>query len=343
MKSLLLLFLFLISTLCFASTEKVVHVYAWGGEIPQQLIHRFEHATGIKVRFSSYDSNETLYTKLKTSQHVIYDVILPSAYYIERMRKQNMLTKLDLERIPNRHNIAKAFINKSYDPSNHYSIPLIWGATGIFYNQKHSTIRPKAWTDLWQAPFVNELMLYDDAREIFSMALLSLGFSANDQNPKHIQQAYQRLLQLIPNIKLFSSDAVQAIMIDEDVIAGTSWGGDALKAHAENPAIQFVYPQEGFVAWVDCLAIPKGAQHLSEAYAFINFLLEAESGEEIALYEGHAITNEAAIARLPVHIRNNPMIYPNNKTMQRAQFQRDVNDETLNLYASYWQQLKLAL
>lgn len=185
-------------------------------------------------------------------------------------------------------------------------------------------------------------MLPDDSREVFSLSLMSLGYSPNDNHPAHIKAAYEKLLRLVPNIKLFGSDGVQATMIDEEVMAGVAWNGDAFKAHTENQHIHFVYPSEGFVIWVDCLAIPTNAPHPNEAHQFIDYLLRPTSGAHIALYEGHAITNREGIKRLPERIRNNPMIYPSQVTLKRGYIQRSLDEETLALYNQYWQSLKLA-
>ncbi|MGT3155181.1 ABC transporter substrate-binding protein [Legionella pneumophila] len=325
-----------------AFSNPVVNVYAWGGEIPKKVIQQFEQESGIKVNFSTYDSNETMYAKLRASQKTIYDVILPSAYFVERMQKQGMLQLLDHKQLPNLHNLDKQFVENDYDPGNRYSIPIIWGATGIFFNHNSVSNPPKTWQGLWDKKWRNQLMLLDDSREIFAIALMSLGFDPNDINPGHIKAAYEHLLQLVPKIKLFASDSIQAIMIDEDAFIGSAWNGDAFKAHTENKAIEFIYPQDGFVIWVDCLAIPKNPPHLKEALQFINFILKPETSAQIALKEGHAITNAAGRALLPLPIKNNPMVYPPDKILKKGYFQRDIGEETLALYNQYWEQLKLA-
>ena len=328
------------STPLFAN--RVVNVYVWGGEIPKSVILQFERELGIKVNISTYDNNETMYIKLKSSQKSIYDVVLPSSYFVERMQKQGMLQKLDHTRLHNIKNIDPFFTNNGYDKNNNYSIPLTWGVTGLFYNATWAKKTPKTWRSLWDKQWRQQLMLLDDSREIFSMALLSLGYSANDMNPIHVQKAYQRLRDLIPNIKLFGSEGIQAVMIDEDAIAGSAWNGDAFKAHAENQHIQFVYPNDGFVVWVDCLAMPMNPPHLNEAYQFIDYMLRAQTAARIALEEGHAITNEPGKKLLPPGIRNNAMVYPSKAILKRGTFQRDVGEKTIALYNQYWQALKLA-
>ncbi|KTC83753.1 ABC transporter substrate-binding protein [Legionella cincinnatiensis] len=337
----LLLVLFFFFTFKVFSNP-VVNVYVWGGEIPKSLIQQFEQESGVKVNFSTYDSNETMYAKLKASQQTMYDVILPSAYFVERMKRQDMLEPLDHHQLPNLDNLDKRFVNNDYDKDNHYSAPIIWGATGIFYNSNVVHQPPKAWNGLWDKKWRNQLMLLDDSREIFAIALMSLRFDPNDNNPEHIKKAYEYLLQLVPNIKLFASDSIQAIIIDEDALIGSAWNGDAFKAQAENKAIEFLYPEDGFVIWVDCLAIPKNPPHLKEALQFINFMLKAEASAQMALKEGHAITNAKGRTLLPLSIRNNPMIYPPEEIMKKGHFQRDVGEDTLMLYNRYWEQLKLA-
>ncbi|MCP0912920.1 MULTISPECIES: ABC transporter substrate-binding protein [Legionella] len=333
-------FLFFIPTALFG--QKTVNVYVWGGEIPKQVVREFELETGIKVNFSTYDSNETMYAKLKASRNNVYDVILPSGYYVERMKKLGMLTKLNHANIPNLINLEPMFVDSDFDPKNQYSIPLTWGATGIFYNKNWIKKAPKRWGEFWEKQFKRQLLLLDDAREVFSIALMSLGYSPNDHDAEHIKAAYEKLLQLTPNIKLFASESIQAIMIDEDANAGSVWNGDAFKARLENNQIEFVYPEDGFVIWSDCLAIPRNPPHAEEAYQFINFLLKPEIAKQIALLEGHAITNAQGKALLPETIRNNPLTYPSQKTLERGYFQRDVGDDTVTLYNQYWEQLKLA-
>ncbi len=344
MKALLRIFscvLVLWVPLCFAK-HKIVNVYLAGGEVPQKLIWAFQKETGIKVNLSTYESNEAMYAKLHANKKNIYDVILPSSYFVERMKNRDLLTRLNLEKLPNIKNIDPFFAQNAYDPNYQYHVPLVWGVTGIFYNERWIKHPPHRWQDLWGPQLKNQLMLVDDMRDVFSISLMSLGYDPNDIDPKHIEIAYQHLLQLIPNIKLFASDAIKSLIIDEDANIGASWNGDIVKAHAENPNIRFVFPRDGSLLWVDCLAIPKHAPHEEEAYQFINFLLRAQSGADIVLSEGYTTTNLASQRILPESIRNNPDLFPPKINLIRAYYLRDVGENVLDLYNMYWQQLKLA-
>jgi len=337
---------FLISLLVFPlfafAQSNVVNVYAWTGEIPDNVIKEFEHESGIKVNFSTYESNEIMFAKLRATAHAGYDIVMPSSYFVDRMRRLNMLETLDKSKLSNWKNLNPAFLHPIYDPQTETSVPFIWGITGIFVNKNaYQPNSIKKWTDLWDPRFVNQLMLLDDSREVFSMALLSLVYSANDTNPDHIKQAYLKLKALMQNVKVFSTDTVVSILIDEDANAGMAWNGDAFKASQENPNIQFIFPQDGFVIWVDNFSIPKDAPHKDAAYAFINFILRPDIAKEVALGTSFPITNLAGEKLLPPEIRNNATIYPSQEVLKHGQFQIDLGEETLDIYEKYWEQLKM--
>ncbi|HEX4044753.1 MAG TPA: spermidine/putrescine ABC transporter substrate-binding protein, partial [Gammaproteobacteria bacterium] len=324
------------------ATKQVVNVYAWAGEIPDVVIQQFEKETGINVNLTTYENNEVMYAKLRATGNPGYDIILPSSYFVDRMRKQNMLEKLDTSKLSNFKYIDPTFLHPAYDPKGEYSVPFIWGVTGIFVNQHYySPNTITGWSTLWEPRFKNQLMLLNDMRELFSVALLSLGYSANDRNPDHIKAAFIKLQALMPNVKVFASDAVTSIIIDEDATIGAAWNGDAFKAYEENSNIQFIYPKEGFVIWVDTLAIPFNAPHKDNAYAFINFLLRPDIAAIAALQTKFATANLAARKMLPDNIRNNTTVYPGADIMKHGQFQTDLGEETLGLLEEYWETLKM--
>jgi spermidine/putrescine transport system substrate-binding protein len=331
-----------VSSCLYAADDNVLNLYTWSGVIPESIIQQFEKETGIKVNFSTYDSNETMYAKLKATPDAEYDIVEPSSYYIDRMRRQGMLEKIDKARLTHFKNEDPEFLNQAYDPHNNYSIPFIWGVTGIFVSTNEFS--PKSvtrWADLWDKKYENQLMLLDDSREVFSIALLSLGYSINDVNPKHIEQAYQKLKMLSPNVKVFKSDGAITILIDEDVSLGMTWNGDLYKAKKENAALDFIYPKEGFIIWVDSFAIPLNAPHRDNAYQFINFMLRADIAKMVSLSNDYPTPNLAGKKLLPKEIRDNPIVYPSHDVLSHGQFQKDLNDETLELYERYWEKLKM--
>ncbi len=165
----------------FAAEANVVNVYTFSQEIPDSIITQFEKETGIKVNCTSYDTNEVMYSKLRAVKNIGYDVVEPSSYYVDRMRHQDMLEKLDKTNLSEYKNLDPTFLNLRYDPDSTYSVPFVWGITGIFTNNHYfSSSSIKRWSDLFDKKYANQLMMLDDPREAFSMAFLMLGYSIND-------------------------------------------------------------------------------------------------------------------------------------------------------------------
>lgn len=181
----------------------------------------------------------------------------------------------------------------------------------------------------------------DDPREVFNFALISLGYSPNDNNPEHIKQAYLKLKKLLPNIKIFNEAGEETLFADDDVIAGVSLSGDAFHAQESNPDIMYIYPKEGVAIWLDCLAIPKDPPHLSNAYKFLNFTMQPKVTAEIANFAGFATGNQAAIALLPSDMRNSKTLYPNSEVIKHAIVENRQDSKIRILIEHYWELLKL--
>ncbi|MBN2689791.1 MAG: spermidine/putrescine ABC transporter substrate-binding protein [Gammaproteobacteria bacterium] len=338
MKRIILLLLISISA---SAHNKTLNIYIWSDYVPDKVINQFEQTTGITVNVSNFDSNETMYAKLKTAPNAGYDLILPSSYYVARMRKEDMLHFIDKDQLPNFKYLNPLLLNKSFDPDNNFSIPYLWGSTGIVVNKKYHQIKNiKNWSDLWQTKYKNQLLMLNDMRETFGISLITLGYSINDQDPVHIKQAYLRLEELMPNIRLFNSDAEQNIYIDEDITLGMGWSGDIFLASQENHNLKFIYPKNGFSIWIDCWAIAKNAPHIANAYKFLNFLMQPKIAAEISAQQGYSTPNLAAIKFLPKKIKQNKIINPNPNILKRGQFQNGVGAARI-IYAKYWQLLKL--
>jgi spermidine/putrescine transport system substrate-binding protein len=340
-KKRLISFILALSCCTVNAAENVVNVFNWSGYMPDDILAQFQAETGITVNYSTYDNNETLYAKLKASPQAGYDIIVPSTYFIDRMRHQNMLQPIDKTKLANFSNLNPELLNKSFDPENHYSIPFLWSATAIAINTKYwPKDSIKSWKEFWHSQYKDQLLLIDDTREVFSMALISLGYSANDTDPQHIKQAFERLKQLLPNIKIFNAEGEKSIYIDEDVTIGMGWSGDIYLAHQENPAVEYVFPAEGFIIALDSMAIPVNAKHVENAYKFINFILRADIAKKISMETGYATANIAGVKLLPKDVRENYIIYPDKTILARGQFQTDAGASG-TFYEKYFQLLKI--
>jgi spermidine/putrescine transport system substrate-binding protein len=337
----LMILFFSLSTAAFAN-DSVVNVFVWSNYIPKEVIDLFEKETHIKVNLSEYDGNEELYAKLKANPNGGYDVVIPSSYYIQRMSQEGMLQHIDKTAVPNHRYINPLLLNKTFDPHNQYSFPYLWGTTGIGLDTRYWD--PKTihrWSDLWQPRFKNQLLLYNDSREVFAIAMIVLGYSINESDPNRIHEAYQRLRLLIPNVRLFSTGAATNVFADDDATIGMAESGDIVRARLANPYLVYIYPKDGFAIWEDCLAIPARAPHVQNAERFIDFLMRPKIAAIISLIQGYASPNIKARQFLPKKARDNPLLYPDAATLKRGQMEEDV-PLVRALYLHYWEWLKLS-
>jgi spermidine/putrescine-binding protein len=256
------------------STE--VNLYAWSEYIPQAMLDSFTEETGITVNYDAYSSNEELLAKLQAGASG-YDVIIPSDYMVDIMVKQDLLEELDLGQISNFSNIGDEFRNLDFDPGNKYSIPYQWGTVGLVVDTEEVDRPVTKWADLWDPAFENRVVLLDDEREVIGMVLITLGYDKNSTDPAQLEEAKTKMLELMPNVRLFDSDSPKTALLSGEVWLGQTWNGEAAIAHSENPAIDYICPEEGCGIWYDNLAIPKGAPHKDAAHTFINYVLEPKS------------------------------------------------------------------
>jgi len=329
----------LFPVMVFAAGQEV-YVFNWSEYIDPDVLQLFEDETGIKVKYSTYDSNEAMFAKLKIIKKDGYDVVFPSTYFVDRMRRLDMLKPLDHKKIPNLGYINPQLLDKPYDPGNTCSIPYMWGSSAIGINSK--VIDPAtitSWDDLWNPAYKGKVLLMDDVREVFAMALRSIGHSGNDTDPEHIKAAYEKLKLLKANVKVFNSDSPRQPFLNNEVTIGQIWGGEVYQANEENPDIKLIYPKEGAIFWVDNMVIPVSARNIDNAHAFINFMLKPDIAKRNCEYVGYATANIKAQGMLEEKTRNHKAVYPDKEDIERGEFQTDVGDAIL-IYEKYWEMLK---
>ncbi len=315
-------------------------VYNWAEYIPDGVLADFEKETGIKVEYSTYENNEVMYSKLKIQKGKGYDIVVPSTYLVSKMRDEGLLQKVDKTKLNNFKNLMPDLLNKPYDPNNDYSVPYLWGSTGIGVNSEEidpSTV--SKWADLWDTKWKNKLLLVDDVREAFGMALQKNGHSVNTKNPDEIKQAYEDLQKLMPNVRVFNADAPREPFLAGDVNLGMIWSGEANMAQKENDKIQYIYPKEGSGFWVDSFTIPAGAENVENAHKFIDYMLKPEVGKKVVEQLGYSTPNKEVKALVETKLQNNPIIFPPSDILSKAEFQQDVGD-AIKLYNDYWEKLK---
>jgi len=341
LRSVLVIVLWVVANAALGVEEKTLYVYNWSEYLPEAVLEQFEQETGIKVVYSTFDSNEAMYAKLRlVDEKNSYDIAVPSTYYVSKMRRERLLAPIDKSKLTNFKHLDPKLINRPFDEGNQYSVPYLWGSTGIAINT--TKVKPDTvtrWADLWDPKFKDRLLLTNDMREVFHLGLRILGYSGNETDPKHIEAAYEKLKTLMPNVRVFNSEAPRMPYLEGETDAGMIWNGEAYQAKQENAAIDYIYPAEGVALWMDNLVIPKNARHVAEAHVFIDFLLRPEIAKTISEEIGYASPNLAAVASLDEATRTNRTVYPSEEDLSNAEFQTDVG-EAITVYEKYWELLK---
>ena len=324
-----------------ASKDKgQVIVYNWSEYIPQDVLDNFTKETGIKVVYSTFESNEAMFAKVKLLRGKSYDVVVPSGYFVDMLRRDKLIRELDHSKLPNIVNLDPALMDQEYDPGNKYSIPYMWGAVGLAYNTKHihegSLTR---WNQMLQPEYKGKIILTDDLRDALGLALRAKGHSINSRNPQDVKDAYDFLAQLKASVRVFDVTAIKQALISEEVWLGPIWNGDFLVAQEENESLAYVFPEEGALLWADSFTIPSGAANVENAYAFINYMLRPEVAVRCIEEYKYSSPNLKAIELLPPELRNNPILVPGPKELKNAEFTTGIGD-ALPIYEKYWEQLK---
>lgn len=317
-----------------------VVVYNWSEYIPQDVLDDFTKETGIKVVYSTYESNEAMYAKVKVLRGKSYDIVVPSTYFIDLMIKDGLLSKLDHSKIQGFENIDPKLLNQAYDPGNAYSIPYMWGSMGIMINTKY--VKPGSvtkWSDLLKPEFKGKVMLSDDARDGMGAALKAVGKSANSTDPADIEAAYNFLVKLRGSVRVFDITASKQAFVGEEVTVGTSWNGDALVAREENDALEYVYPEEGAIVWVDSFAITSGAANVENAYAFISYMLRPEVALRCMEEYQYSTPNLGALKLLDEDQLNNRILNPSAEDLKNSETLIGVG-QAQTIYDRYWERLK---
>ncbi|MFK5976637.1 MAG: extracellular solute-binding protein [Sulfurovum sp.] len=357
-----ILVLLLVSILSLFAGNKELYVYNWSEYMPPSILKNFTRDTGIKIHYSTYDSNEEMYEKLKSSDaldSLDYDIVFPSTYFVSKMAKEGLLFNIDKTKLSNFKNLNSRLLSKSFDRKNNYSVPYLWGTTGIIYNTAAVYSDINSWLNLWEKRYKKSILLNDDMREVFGIAFKVLGYSANTTDPKKIEEAYHKLLELKPNIKVYDSELQKNYYLNNIVKLGMSFNGEGFMAKKEddvdkfskmifdgdldsdesNKNLLYIYPLEGVIIWMDSLVIAKSSKNVDNAHIFINYLLIASVGKEISQDLGYASPNRASMKLLNRATRKNRTIYPNRKDLRNAEFIIDIGD-TLAIYEKYWKMLK---
>ncbi len=317
--------------------KEELNIYNWGDYIDKTIIKDFEEEYGIKVNYETFSTNEDLYVRMLQGDND-FDLIVPSDYMIERMINEDMLEKIDFDKIPNYIYINDDFKSLGYDPNDEYSVPYLWGTVGIVYNKKLVDEKVDSWDILWDEKYEDEIIMLNSQRDSFAVALMRLGYSMNSRSKKELIEARDELIKQKPLVYAYQGDEVKDTMVAGDAALAVCWSGEAVAMLSENSDLKYIIPKEGTNLWFDSLVIPKGAKNKTYAEKFINFLLRPDIAARNAEYIEYSTPIIEAIDMLPEELRNSKTAYPDKDSLQNTEIFKDPKD-IIKVYDELWTDL----
>ncbi len=320
-----------------------LNILNWGEYIDEELIAIFEEETGVEVNYMEMTSNEEMLIKLRSAD-CVYDMCFPSDYIIEKLIADDLLLPLDMDKIPNAKNIAPRMleITNGFDPGNKYSLPYMWGTVGILYNTTMVDEEVDSWDILWNEKYSGQIWQYDSVRDAIAVSLLRLGYDINTRNADEVNQAKDELIKQIPLLKGLGTDDIRTSMKNNMAALAVIYSGDAFDACTENEDLAYVVPKEGSNVWFDNVVIPKSAQNVEAAHAFINFINDANLAARNTEYIFYSSPNQGAIDLLDEEFRSNEIFNPSDEVLSRCSVFHDLGD-FVEVFNNAWSEYHAAM
>lgn len=333
---------------CGSSKKTTLYVYNWGQYISEgddgslDVIAAFEEAyPNIRVQYSTYDSNEIMYSKLANGG-ITVDVIIPSDYMIGRMVQEGMLEELNFDNIPNYQYIDDSFKNTSYDPENKYSVPYTWGTVGIIYNTKYvDEADVTGWELLWNEKYAGKILMFDNSRDAFGIAEYLLGYDVNTTDEAELQACAAKLAEQKPVVQQYVMDQIFDAMENEEAWIAPYYAGDYLTMVEENPDLAFYRPTaQGYNMFIDAMCIPTCCQEKKAAETFINFLCSPEISSANMAFLGYSVPSTAAKELMDPEIANSDVAYPDADTLATGTSFNYLPEETSRYMESLFMEVR---
>ncbi|MDF3004179.1 MAG: spermidine/putrescine transport ATP-binding protein PotD [Oscillospiraceae bacterium] len=330
----------------FKGQDISINVYNWGEYISDgaddslDVNKAFEELTGIKVNYTFYATNEELYAKLRAGGSS-YDVIIPSEYMIGRMVKEDMLEEINKDNIPNLKNIDPLLLNMNFDPNNAHFIPYTWGTVVLIYNKDlvSADTDVETWDLLWNEKYKGNILMFNNPRDAYGIALKKLGYGINPENQEQIDKATALLKAQKPVVQAYVMDEIFDKMGAGEAAIAPYYSGDAITMMNENPALAAAFPREGTNIFVDGMCIPKGANQKEAAEMYINFMCEPAVGAANCEYIGYSTPNLAALELLDDEVKTNPIAYPSAEVLAKTAYFVPLDDTMNKALDAGWKQL----
>ena len=338
MNSILYLLVFCLAFVSCGTQKPELHIYCWANFFADPLIIEFEKRHDCRVVIDTYDSNESLFAKLRLGA-AGYDLIVPSNYFVEFMRDEAMLEPINASAITNRSYVDQA-IDAILDPAlSQYGVPYMVTYTGIGWRNDRLHISDPSWNIFADKSFRGRMTMLNDPRETIGIGLLYHGFSVNTLDQNELEIAKKTILGWKKNLAKFENEQYKNGIASGEYLVVHGYSGDIVQVMHDDARVSFAAPKEGITATVDFLCIPTGAKNKDLAHAFINYLYETDTSLQNTIYTGLLVPNKHIYNKLPLLIQNiyAPFLQPSR--MKQIQFIRYLGEDT-QIYNRIWDDIK---
>lgn len=316
-----------------SSSSGEVNVYNWGEYISNgeddlmDVIDEFESETGIKVNYTTYETNEELYNMLKNS-NVSYDVIIPSDYMISKLIEEDMLLELDFDNIPNYENIMDRFKKLDCDPEGKYTVCYSWGVTAMVYDKTKVSKKPTSWDALWDESLKGQILQFNNSRDAMAIAMQLCGINPANCSKEDVDKAAEKLAKQKPLLKKYVMDQVFTEMEKSQAAIAPYYAGDVVTMMDANEDLDYAMSEDGANLFYDAMCIPKCSKNKGNAEKFINFMQKPEVAAENCKYLNYATPNQKAYDEyLDEEMKSNELIFPSDEYLDKCYVFTNVPDD----------------
>ena len=340
MKKLISATAILLLSTSLASAEGELQLFNWGDYTNPELLKKFEAETGIKVTVTDYDSNDTALAKIEAGGGG-FDLVVPSASYVQIFVEKGLVQELDLSKLPHHDNIAKQWMESSFDPGRKYSVPWQWGSTGVAVNKTAYSGDINTSAIFLDPPpeLVGKVNVTPEMNDVLSLAIMYEGGEPCTEDTEVLKKVRDKLMEAKPKWQSMDYGMTEK-MAANDVMASVYWNGAIFRARLKNPDVVYGYPKEGYPLWMDQVMLLSDAKNVDEAYKFLDFIMVPENAAMISAFARYANGITGSEEFMPEDMKAAPEIIVPAEFVSAGHFLPTCSPKAQEYYTAIWTELQ---
>ncbi|WP_225028839.1 extracellular solute-binding protein [Xinfangfangia pollutisoli] len=330
----------LLATTSLAAAEGELQLFNWGNYTSPELLEKFKKETGITVTVTDYDSNDGALAKIEAGGHG-FDLVVPTHQYVQIYAEKGLIVPLDLSKLPNHKNIAPEWTNVDWDPGRAYTIPWQWGTTGVGVNTSVYSGDINT-SDIFMnvpAELKGKINVVPEMNDVVNLAVMWAGGEPCSEDPEVLKKARDALIAAKPDWISMDYGATEKLS-NNDWAASVNWNGSTMRARIANPSVAYGYPKEGYPIWMDSVALLADAQHVEEAYKFLDFIEQPENAAMISAFARYANGIAGSDEFMPEDMKTAPEIVVPEASKAAGKFIPTCSPKAQEYMTAIWTELQ---